>query len=67
MNSEVTNIVNTQLNPRLKKIEASLVEVFAKIDKSELSKVITERVSEDLSQRLKDVRTLKVRKCSKDE
>jgi len=65
MNSEVASIVNVQINPKLKKFEASFVDLFSRIDKAELEKTINQKIAEDFSQRLKDTRLLKVRNCSK--
>ena len=40
MNSEVTSIFNSQVNPKIKKIEASLADVFSRIDQPALDKMI---------------------------
>lgn len=65
INSEVANQVNSQINPKIKKMEASLVELFSRTENSELQKLIKANINEDLSQKMKDIRTIRIRNCSK--
>jgi hypothetical protein len=65
INSEVANQVNSQINPKIKKIEASLIELFSRTEKSELQKLIKANIDEDISEKMKDIRTIKIRNCSK--
>ena len=65
INSEVANQVNSQINPKIKKMEASLIELFSRTENSELQKLIKANINEDLSQKMKDIRTIRIRNCSK--
>ena len=65
INSEVANQVNSQINHKIKKMEASLIELFSRTENSELQKLIKANINEDLSQKMKDIRTIRIRNCSK--
>ena len=40
MNDQFANAVNVQLNPKIKKIEAALVDIYGRIDPKNLEKTI---------------------------
>lgn len=44
INDEFANSVNNQINPKIKKIEASLVDIYSRIDPSQLEASLKAKV-----------------------
>ena len=65
MNDEFANSVNHQINPKIKKMEAAIVDIYSKVDKTEFTNIIKQEVTEELDHKLKDTKILKIRSSNK--
>lgn len=67
MNDEFANSVNHQINPKIKKMEAAITDIYSKVDKNEFTKIIKQEVAEEVNEKLKDTKILKIRSSNKEE
>jgi nitrate/TMAO reductase-like tetraheme cytochrome c subunit len=67
MNEETKNTFNNQMIPKIKKIEGSIVDIYSKIDSTMLENQLRSAIAQEMEERLKDTRLLKVRNCTKAE
>jgi hypothetical protein len=65
MNEEFTNTINNQANPRIRKLEAGLADLNARIDPNVFTKVIKAELASELELRLSQTRLLQIRNCNK--
>ena len=65
MNDQLANTINNQINPKIKKIETSLVDLYSRMDLSEFEKLIKAKISEEWNDKMKQTKTVKIRNCTK--
>lgn len=49
----MANTINNQINPKIKKIETSLVDLYSRMDLSEFEKLIKAKISEEWNDKMK--------------